>query len=85
MASLSRHIHLQTNFFWRPLSEIAPDMKVQLPPSEGNGNGEPTVPMALIFVDPDNETHVYVFDESDKQRLLTTLTGGVVIARPGQI
>ena len=34
MASLSRHIHLQTNFFWRPLAEIAPDMQIQLPPSE---------------------------------------------------
>jgi len=72
MAGITRTVHPQSNFFWRPLAEAAPDMNLQ-----GGDPGNP--PMALVFVDPDVETHVFVFGEDGRQALLKALTGGVII------
>jgi hypothetical protein len=72
MAGMTRKIHPQSNFFWMPLVEAAADMHF------------PTVdptdpPMALIMVDADLETHLYVFNEDGRKKLVEALTGGVIL------
>jgi hypothetical protein len=60
--------------------EVLPDFNIRAQPA-GNGEG-PVEPWILAFVDPDGETHAYVFDDAGKQNLVAALTGGVVL--PGQ-
>ena len=79
MAGLSRTIHPASRHNFGPLATIAPDVSLRLPAAaDGNGGG-PEEPQALAFTDPDGETHVYLFDEAGKQRLVQTLTGGIII------
>ena len=84
MGSISRHVHLQSAFAWKRLSEVAPDLQITMAP-EGNGNGGPSEPMALVMIDPDGETHVYPFSEVARKKLIAELSGGIVIAPGGSI
>jgi len=80
MAAFKRYVHPVSKPVWRPLAEIAPDMHVQAPPTgQENGHGR-AAPMALAFVDPDQEMHVYIFDDNDRKALVELLTGGIVLA-----
>lgn len=74
MASLSRHIHLKSDFRWTPLAETAPELTFQATGLDGE------VPMALTFIDDDGETHVFAFSEDGRKKLLDALTGGLVVA-----
>ncbi len=82
MASLKRYVHPQSKPIWRPLSEVAADISFQLPPvAAGNGDTAP-VPMALAFVDPDQEMHVYIFDDAGRKALIQLLLGtGLVLPK----
>lgn len=72
MAGMTRTIHPQSNFFWKPLAEACPDMT--FPPTD------PTdPPLALIMIDPDMETHMFVFNEEGRKKLVEALTGGVIM------
>lgn len=73
MAALSRHIHLRSSFAWEPLAAAAPDLTFTT-------EGEDEAPMALTFVDPDGEKHVFAFGEEARKSLVSALTGGVVLA-----
>lgn len=83
MAGLTRKVHPVANFVWKKASEAIPDVQLQLqpPPELGQGNGAALAePMCLVFVDPqDGETHVYLFAEEGRKKLIETLTGGIVI------
>lgn len=57
MASFKRYVHPVSKPVWRPLADIAPDMHVQTPPGEGQNGSSRAAPMALAFVDPDQEMH----------------------------
>ncbi len=82
MASLKRYIHPQSKPIWKPLAEVAADISFQLPPTAaGNGDAKP-VPMALAFVDPDQEMHVYIFDDEGRKALIQLLIGhGLVLPK----
>jgi hypothetical protein len=73
MAGLKRTVHPQSNIVWAELKTLAPDIEIQI-------EGE-TEPMALGMVDPDGETHVYVFSETGREALLRQLTGGIVVPK----
>lgn len=83
MAAMARFIHPMSSIAWKPLSELAPDITIKHEqPVDATGNGhkeEPETSMGLAFIDPDGETHIYVFDTDGKQKLLAQLTGGIVI------
>lgn len=79
MSGLRRTVHPKSDFSYKPLSEVAPDLVVAQRPPEGNG-GEPEQPMALVFTDiDDQEQHVYVFSDKGRQNLIRELTGGIVL------
>lgn len=80
MAGHKRTIHVGTRILWLKMSEVAPDMQLHDPSRAAAGNGDAVVdPMALVFADPDAETHVYPLDEEQRKSLIQTLTGGVVL------
>jgi hypothetical protein len=78
MAGITRTIHPVSNFVWAPLAKIAPDMQLSPAPG-GNGHSPDDPPQGLLFVDPDGETHIFVFGEEGRQKLLAALTGGIVL------
>lgn len=81
MASLKRFVHLQFRTAWSPLAQQAPDIQFTLPPTaEGNGDAAPTI-MALTFIDPDQEMHIYVMDDTGRKSLIELLTGGIVLPK----
>lgn len=76
MASIARHIHLRSDFRWEPIAKTVPDLTFTV-------EGMEEAPMALTFVDPDGETHVYAFGEDGRKKLISALTGGLVVASNG--
>lgn len=82
MASLKRYVHPQSKPIWKPLAEVASDISFTMPPTaEGNGDKAP-VAMALAFVDPDQEMHVYIFDDDGRRALIQLLLGtGLVLPK----
>lgn len=79
MASIKRYVHPMAKPIWQPLKQLAPDINFQLPQTaESNGSTAP-VPMALAFIDPDQEMHVYIFDDDGRKALIEQLTGGIVL------
>lgn len=82
MATIKRFVHPQSSPSWNPLSEVAPDVKlrIQMPTGE-NGKAPPEL-MALTFVDPDQEMHIYVFDDGGRKALIQLLLGtGLVLPK----
>lgn len=79
MASFKRYVHPISKPIWQPLAQVAPDLKVQAPP-EGQNGASHAPPMALAFIDPDQEMHVYIFDDAGRKALVELLTGGIVLA-----
>lgn len=81
MAGLSRHVHLASNFEFGSIDDIAPDLQLRWQEETSNGGdpGDPVVPRALWFVDADGETHVYPLSDDGRQKLVSKLTGGVVL------
>lgn len=82
MASLKRYVHPVSKPIWKPLAEIAPDITLNIPPTAGlNGDTAP-IPMTLSFVDPDQEMHVYIFDDDGRKALIQLLLGtGLVLPK----
>ncbi len=82
MASLKRYVHPQSKPIWKPLAEVAADITFTLPPTDGSNGKEAPVPMALAFVDPDQEMHVYIFDDDGRRALIQMLLGtGLVLPK----
>ena len=82
MASLKRYVHPASRPIWKPLSEVAPDIAMKLPPTAGANGDTAPVPMALAFVDPDQEMHVYIFDDDGRKALIQQLLGtGLVLPK----
>lgn len=77
MASVTRSVHPQSGVLWGPLAQIAPDVGIKF-----DGDEEP---MALAFVDPDNETHIFLFTEDGRKGLVKQLTGGIIVAGNGGV
>ena len=81
MASLKRFVHLQFRTSWSPLAEQAPDIRFTLQPTAGGNGDEPPAVMALTFIDPDQEMHVYVMDDTGRKQLVELLTGGIILPK----
>jgi hypothetical protein len=75
MASIDIKIHPQSGVVWKPLAEVAPLLNIEF--------GEEEPPNALLFADPDGETHVYVIGEEGRANLLRMLTGGIIVPTNG--
>lgn len=72
MARMVRTIHPTSNFFWKPLTEIAPDLAIgQIDPADP--------PMGLLMLDADGTIDVYVFNEDGRKKLVEALTGGLIL------
>lgn len=76
MAGITRRVHLVTNFEWKKFKHLVPDLTLTADTQNGD---EPEEPMALAFVDPDGETHIYLFTEVGRVNLIRKLTGGLVV------
>jgi hypothetical protein len=73
VGGIVRTVHPKTSFTWKKLKQLAPDIQAT------SEDGSAPEPFGLAFVDPDLETHIYVFTEDDKKRLISALTGGLVV------
>jgi hypothetical protein len=73
MAGFTRKLHPVSTFAWGKLRAFVPDMTFDTGADEDE-------PMALMLLDPDQEQHIFVFNEEGRQKLLAALTGGFVIA-----
>ena len=80
MASITRHVHLKTAFDFGPIDKFCPDLQVREPATNG---GEPAIPNAICFVDPDGETHIFRLGEEHRRALIGKLTGGVMVVPGG--
>jgi hypothetical protein len=78
MAGLERKVHMVSGVEWGPIDKFAPDLGIRTTPENG---GDPEVPKALCFADPDGERHVYVFSEEGRLGLIKQLTGGLVVPK----
>lgn len=78
MASITRHVHLFSEFDFGPIDRFAADLGVRGKPAEEGG--EKPVPNAIAFRDPDGETHVYVLSDEGRAELTKCLSGGIIIA-----
>ena len=74
MSGFTRKVHPVSNVVWKKLKQLAPDVQ-----ATGANGSEPEEPMALAFVDPDLETHIYLFTEEGRVNLIRQLTGGLVV------
>lgn len=85
MAGVTISVHVEYVPDWGPASNfVPPTMQVQ--EKADAGGGQPTVPNALTFVEPDSgETHVFLVSEKMRQALLRMLTGGVIVAGAGDV
>lgn len=80
MAGFRRTIHPVANFVWGRTADLFPDLQLQSSPLANGSGGEPVDAMALAFTDPqDGETHIYVFAEEGRKKLIAALTGGIVV------
>ena len=84
MAGLKIGVHVQYVPDFGPADKFVPPT-LQVQENADAGGGKPTVPNALVFVEPDGETHVYVVSEQMRQQILRILTGGVIVAKPGDV
>lgn len=71
MAELNVGVHVQYAIDFGPVRRFVPPQA---------GGGVPVEPLALSFLDPTGEMHVYVVSENAKKQLIAALTGGIVIA-----
>lgn len=78
MASIKRFIHPMSKPMWQPLAQVAPDVNFTLPASTDGNGADPPVPMGLVFLDPDQEMNIYIFDETGRKALIEQLTGIVL-------
>jgi hypothetical protein len=79
MAGITRTVHPSSTFAWKPLDQMIPDMHFGPPPGSNGDAAHADPPMGLAFIDPDGETHVFVFNEDGRKKLLEALTGGIVL------
>ncbi len=82
MAGITRKVHLVTGFEWGPIDKFAPDLGLRQEADDGGGT--PVEPPALCFRDPDGETHVYVFSDDGRKKLIAALTGGIMVVPGGK-
>ena len=82
MASLKRYVHPQSKPVWKPLAEVAADISFTVPQTAAENGASAHVPMALAFVDPDQEMHDYIFDDDGRKALIQQLLGtGLVLPK----
>lgn len=79
MASIKRYVHPVAKPIWSPLKAVAPDLTLNIQPTAGENGDSAPVPMALAFVDPDQEIHIYIFDDAGRKALVELLLGGIVL------
>ena len=79
MAELNVGVHVQYAIDFGPVSRFVPP-QAQISQKADDGGGMPVEPLALSFLDPSGEMHVYVVSENAKKQLIAALTGGIVIA-----
>ena len=84
MSGFKINVHHQYVPDWGPASNFVPPT-VQMQERGDSGGSQPTEPKALVFVDPDGESHVFLVSEKMRQQLLRMLTGGVIVAGGGDI
>ena len=84
MAGVKIGVHIQYVPDWGPADKFVPPT-LQVQEQADAGGGKPTIPNALTFVELDGETHVFLVSEAMRQQLLRMLTGGIVVAREGDV
>jgi hypothetical protein len=82
MAELKVGVHVQYAIDFGPVSRFVPP-QAQITQKADDGGGMPVEPLALSFLDPDGEMHVYVVSDASKTQLVAALTGGIVVAGGG--
>lgn len=80
MAGITRKVHMVSQVEWGPVDRYAADLGIRTEPENG---GEPEVPKALRFLDPDGEAHIYLFSDEGRQLLIRQLTGGLIVPKGG--
>jgi hypothetical protein len=77
---LTRTVHLATSMTWAPMSQLAPDVQLQVEtPRGGDPSLKPPEVHGLCFADPDGVAHIYVLDDQGREALMKQLTGGLVL------
>ena len=71
-------VHHQYVPDWGPAVNFVPPT-LQVQEQGDSGGGTPSVPNALVFLEPDGTSHVYLVSEKMRQKLLQMLTGGIVL------
>ena len=71
-------VHHQYVPDWGPVDRFVPPT-LQVQETADAGGGKPAVPSALVFLEADGSSHVYLVSEKMRQKLLQMLTGGIVL------